>query len=307
VTDPVQLKKPDKPGKIIPPEAAPLRTLTATMAVMCFLACLALGALLIIDRAVESWTKGLSKEVTVQIKDIGSVPMDERLAKAQQLLEDTPGIISADILLREAGIKLLEPWLGTSGYEDLPVPRLIRVTVDDTKHPDFSALELKLKSSIEGAGLDTHQRWAAELTRMASTLSVVSWLILALICASAIAMVSFATHAVLEANQKIVSVLHLVGARDGYIARQIDRRFIATGLWAGLIGTGLALATFALLSLSGEPAVNAVASASRSLLYAPGISLWQTALVLLGVTPAAIIIALITSRVTLIRMLRKIR
>jgi cell division transport system permease protein len=166
---------------------------------------------------------------------------------------------------------------------------------------------LKLKSSIEGAALDTHQRWATELTRMATTLSAVSWIILALICASAIAMVIFATHAVLDANQKIVSVLHLVGARDGYIARQIDRRFIATGLWAGLIGTALALATFALISFSGEPAVNAVAAASRSLLYAPGTSVWRTAAVLSAITPAAILIALITSRITLIRMLRKLR
>jgi cell division transport system permease protein len=302
-----QATAPPAPGKIIPPEAAPLRTLTATMAVMCYLACLAVGALLIIDRAVTAWTSGLSSEVTVQVKDDGKAPIEDRLITAQKLLEETPGVRSADILPRQAGIELLEPWLGKTSYDDLPVPRLIRVSIDTSHPPDFPGLEAALKTAVEGAVLDTHQRWAAELTRMATTLSAVSWIILALICGSAIAMVVFATHAVLDANQKTVNVLHIVGARDGYIARQIDRRFIATGLWAGLIGTGLALATFALISLSGEPSVNAVASASRMLFLAPAQSLWWTAAALIAITPVAIFIALITSRITLIRMLRKIR
>ena len=64
------MKRPKKfrTGPIIPPEAAPLRALTVTMTVMCYLACLAIGALILIDRAVESWTSGLSREVTVQVQ-----------------------------------------------------------------------------------------------------------------------------------------------------------------------------------------------------------------------------------------------
>ena len=55
-------------GHIIPPEAAPLKALTVTMTVMCYLACLAIGALILINRAVDSWTSGLSREVTVQVR-----------------------------------------------------------------------------------------------------------------------------------------------------------------------------------------------------------------------------------------------
>jgi cell division transport system permease protein len=294
-----------KPGKIIPPEAAPLRNLTATMAVMCYLACLAIGALILIDRAVDGWTRGLSREITVQIRETKSSDMTQKLDAAKILLGETRGITAAEILDREAGIKLLEPWLGKSSLDSLPVPRLIRVIVDPDNPPDFAELEAKLKQSIDGAALDTHQRWAAELSRMAGTLSTVSWLILLLICGSAIAMVIFATHAVLDANEKTVSVLHLVGARDGYIARQIDRRFLATGAWAGCIGVALALLTFLLMSLSGNPAANALAAASKNLLYAPDGSSYRIYLALLAVPPVAIVIALVTSRITLMQMLRQ--
>ena len=297
----------EKPGKIIPPEAAPLRNLTVTMAVMCYLACLAIGALILIDRAVDGWTRGLSREITVQIRETRGTDIAQKLDQAKAILDKANGIVSSEILPREAGIKLLEPWLGQSGFEDLPVPRLIRVIVDENHMPDFASLEATLKSSVDGASLDTHRRWAAELTRMATTLSTVSWLILMLICASAIAMVIFATNAVLDANRSTVDVLHLVGARDGYIARQIDRRFLATGLWAGCIGVALAAATFLLVSLSGEPTTNALAAASRSLLFAPDGTALTTYLALLTVPPVATIIALITSRITLMRMLGKVQ
>ena len=239
------------------------------MTVMCYLACLAIGALILIDRAVENWTSGLSREVTVQVRLMQDADIDKELSKAKILLETTVGVTRVEVLDRDAGAKLLEPWLGTSNLDDLPIPRLIRVTIDETAPPDFEALEKQLKKSVKGASLDTHRRWEAELTRMARALSTLSYAILALICISAIAMVIFATRTVLDANRQVVDVLHLVGAKDSYIARQIDRRFLKTGFMAGLLGVGLGVVTFFLLGLSGTIGAGGVADASRGLLFAP--------------------------------------
>jgi cell division transport system permease protein len=198
---------------------------------------------------------------------------------------------------------LLEPWLGSVNLEELPVPRLIRVTVDDQMPPDFVKLEQALKANLKGASLDTHRRWEAELTRMAHSLTVLSGLILALICVSAIAMVVYAARSVLDANREVVDVLHLVGAKDSFIARQIDKRFMVSGLSAGLIGVGLAIATFLVLGLSSNSENNAVAAASYSLVFAPaGSSLWTYGLILL-VPISATAIALLSARLTLMRML----
>ena len=290
-------------GHIIPPEAAPLKALTVTMTVMCYLACLAIGALILINRAVDSWTSGLSREVTVQVRLLQNSDIDKELANAKALLETTQGVLGVDVLDRGAGAKLLEPWLGPNNLDDLPIPRLIRVTIDEKAPPDFVALEADLKRSVKGASLDTHRRWEAELTRMASALSTLSYAILALICISTIAMVIFATRTVLDANRHVVDVLHLVGAKDGYIARQIDSRFLKTGLMAGLFGAVLGILTFFLLGLTGIAGGGGFADASRGLLFAPPtIAVWSYG-ALLSVPVIATLICLITSRMALMRML----
>jgi cell division transport system permease protein len=291
-----------KPGSIIPSSASSLTSLTVTMTVMSYLACLAIGALILVDRAVASWTSGLAREMTVQLRVVRDIDIETQLGKAQAILSGFPGILQAEILDQGESIRLLEPWLGTRSLEGLPVPRLIRVITDTANPPDVAALETALVA-VKGARLDTHRKWEAELTRMARALTVLSYSILMLISASAIAIVIFATRAVLQANRHIVDLLHLIGARDRYIARQIDGRFLRTGMLSGFMGVGMGLLTFLLLGLFGGGSESGVAAASRSLLFsAPEIALWSYG-VLLTVPIAATLICLVTARVTLMRRL----
>ena len=292
-------------GSIIPANAGTLRSLTVTMAVMCYLACLAIGALILIDRAVASWTSGLSREITVQVRQLQAANIEEELNKAEAILASTKGVLSFEVLDRSAGAKLLEPWLGKRNLAELPIPRLIRVVVDEAIPPDLTALSAALQD-VKGASLDTHQRWQSELTRMARALSILSYAVLALICLSAVTMVIFATRAVLQANRPVVDLLHLVGARDSYVARQIDGRFLKTGITAGLIGVAFGLLTFCLLGLTGPGGGGGVADASRGLIFAPPqTAIWSYG-VLLAVPVMATLICLITARMTLIRMLASV-
>lgn len=288
-----------KPGSIIPSNVASLRSLTVTMAVMSYLACLAIGALILVDRAVTSWTSGLTQEMTVQVAHVRGADIDVEVGKAHAVVSGFRGIREAEVLDEDAGARLLEPWLGSRALEGLPVPRLIRVVADPADPPDLEALAEAL-AGVKGVHLDTHRKWEAELTRMARALSVLSYAILFLISVSAIAIVIFATRAVLQANRHIVDLLHLVGARDSYIARQIDGRFLRTGMLSGFIGVGLGLLTFLLLGVSSSGGMGA---ASRSLLFAaPEIAVWSYAF-LFAVPLAATLICLITARITLMRRL----
>ena len=293
-----------RPGAVIPKEAASLRTLTATMTVMCYLACLAIGALVLIDRAVDNWSRGLSREVTVQVREVEARDIDADVAAVLQGVQETPRGGGAGEIGGQAAEALLEPWLGSEGLDALPVPRIVRVAVNPEQPPDFTALAERLTAVTPGASLDTHRRWEDELKRMAGTLTVLASLILLLIGGSAVAMVIFATRAVLEANRQTVDVLHLVGAEDGYIARVINRRFLATGLWAGGLGVLLALLTFFVLGHAGLPQADGLAAASRSLFYVPDSQWWAVPAALVAVPFAATLLALVTSRITLLRMLR---
>lgn len=291
-----------KPGSIIPSNVASLRSLTVTMAVMSYLACLAIGALILVDRAVTSWTSGLAREMTVQVRIMRGADIAQEVEKARKIVLAFPGILEADVLDDREGARLLEPWLGTHSLEGLPVPRLIRVVTDTSNLPDVAGIE-KALTTVKGARLDTHRKWETELTRMARALSILSYAILLLISVSAIAIVVFATRAVLQANRHIVDLLHLVGARDSYIARQIDGRFLRSGMVSGFIGVGLGLLTFLLLGLFGGSSEGGFAAASLSLLFsAPSIAIWSYGF-LFAVPIAATLICLITARITLMRRL----
>ena len=293
-----------KPAAIIPSGVASLRTMTVTMAVMCYLACLAIGALILINRAVDDWTHGISREVTVQLRQISSVDIEAELQKAATLLKNTKGVAQVETLDRGSSLKLLEPWLGKTNLDDLPIPRLIRVTINETSPPDFVSLEKILAANIKGASLDTHRRWETELARMAHSLTLLSWWILALICGSAVAMVIFAARAALDTNREVVDVLRLVGAKNGFIARQIGKRFFVTGMVAGCAGIALAAVTFLTLGSTGDAADSGVAAASFSLLFAPHSDLTFTLVAVLAVPVIATLIALVTAHITLTHMLR---
>jgi cell division transport system permease protein len=296
-----------KPGSIVPKTAAPLRSLTAVMAVMCFLAVLAVAAMLLINRAVTQWSSGLSSEVTVQLPQLSTRDMDADILKLVIVLEQTRGVASVTVLDRKDGEKLLVPWIGAEGLDSLPIPRLLRVVVDDKTPPDFVAMDEALRAAVPTARLDTHRRWEAELRRMAGTLTLLSSLILALICLSAIAMVVFAARAVLEANRNVVEVLHIAGADDDFIASEINRRFIASGALAGGLGLLGGVVTFFMLGHWRVAENNGVAAAARGLFYLPQEGDWKSLAWFLLVPMAATAIALVTSRLTLMRMLAEVR
>jgi cell division transport system permease protein len=294
-----------RPEPIIPPHAAPLRTLVMAMAVMCYLAVLAAGGLVLIDRSVEAWTGDLAREVTVQIREIPGRNMEADLAKAAGILKTTPGIEKVTVLDEKAAIDLLEPWIGgIEGLEDLPVPRLIAGGIDPHRPPDFAGLDTALRDEVPGASLDTHKRWQAELTRMARVLTTLAYAILVLIGICAIAIVIFATRAALEANREVVEVLHLVGARDSFIARQVWGRFLKTGLTAGIIGLILGILTFFLAAGAAPDSFSAI---SREFLSFSSAKLAENYAVLAAVPLVATLISLITSRVTLMRILKSLR
>ncbi len=292
-----------KPAPIFPPRAAPLASLTVTMAVMCYLASLAIGALILINHAVDNWTHGLSREVTVQLRHISDVDPAVQLQQSMQVLSSTAGILKAEPLDRKASLSLLEPWLGKITGEDLPIPQLIRVTLDEAAPPDFVALEKALNTAAKGVSLDTHQRWETELTRAASLLSNLGCGVLALIILASVMLVIFAARAVLEANRQVVGVLELIGAKNSFIARLNDWQFLKTGILAGCVGAVVALLTFYALSATGD----SFSQVGQALVFAPqGIQFINLA-AFVAVPVVATLLAVVTSRLTLSHMLGQSR
>jgi cell division transport system permease protein len=285
---------------LMPAESASGATLHTIVAVMSFLACLTLGAVLTLSHLAGEWTKGLAGSVTVQLMPSDQIPEEEQAAKTLQIVKGWPGIFSARVLSRAEAAQLLEPWLGTGNVlADLPVPQLVEVQLSPGKAVDFQALREALNGAVPGAELDDHQRWNQELAGFARSSVGIGWGVLALITVAMLAIIVFATQAGLHAHRDIVEVVHMIGAKDEFIAREFDRHFLWLGLRGGLFGLALALVTLFIVGLSWDArSAPGLAEYAPQILTAPLRFIW-----LLLVPAGAALIAMYTARLTVMRVL----
>lgn len=238
---------------IVPKSSIAGRALVAVVAIMTFLGALTIGAVMIVLGAAADWQSEVAREVTIQIRPAAGRDLEADVARAVALARATQGIADVRPYSKEESAKLLEPWLGSGlSLETLPVPRLIVVRVAAGQRPDFAALRASLAAQLPGATLDDHRRWIERMRAMTDAAVAGGLAILALVLAATVLSVSFATRGSMATNRPIVEVLHFIGAKDGYIAGQFQRHFLALGLQGGACGGAAALVLFAIAQLAGS-------------------------------------------------------
>ena len=94
--------------------------------------------------------------------------------------------------------------------------------------------------------------WLDRLAAMAHTLVLIATLIFVLVLTAMALAVAFATSGAMADNREVVAVLHFVGARDRFIAREFQRHFQKLGLKGGLIGGGGACLFFLVASFASR-------------------------------------------------------
>ncbi|HEY1632503.1 MAG TPA: hypothetical protein VGF56_14400 [Rhizomicrobium sp.] len=291
-------------ARILPREAG-AAPMDVVIAIMAFLAALALGASLLADRAAEGWRSGLAGHVTVQILPPATgapgPALDGETASALAVLRATPGIAHAAPVSQADTEKLVEPWLGKGALvDDLPLPRLIDAEIVPGESLDVAALARKLKAAAPDSMLDDHAHWIARLKALSNTLIWSAYAVLALIAVATAATVAFATRAGLEAHHDIVTLLHQMGAQSGFIARAFERHYFLSVLGASLVGASIAAVLFIVargLEFAGVEAVP----------FLPPVDLRPTELLWLVTVPfASGLIALATARISVLAALRNI-
>lgn len=218
--------------------------LPAMIAMMVFLATLALSGAMVLDNLLDRWNRDIKGTLTVQVvptEGSNAKATEARIEKTIRILEETPGVLRARALSERELAALIEPWLGSTDLiADLPLPHLIDVTVSDAQPPDLGALSARLKKEIPGASVDDHRVWLSRVIRLADGLEMLARSIMALVALAAAVAVVYATRAGLAIHRTSIEILHLVGARDGYIARQYALRALWLGTQGAAIGFGLA-------------------------------------------------------------------
>ncbi|HEY1363473.1 MAG TPA: ABC transporter permease [Xanthobacteraceae bacterium] len=245
----LSLPRSDTP--IVPRGTISGRALTAVIAIMTFLASLTTGAVTLVWTAAGEWRAEVAREVTIQIRPVAGRDIEADIVKAAAMARNFPGVAEVRPYSREEAMRLLEPWLGAgAGLDELPVPRIIVVKLAPAASADFGRLRRALVEQIPAATLDDHRGFLERMRAVAGAAIAGGLGVLLLVLTATVLSVSFATRAAMATNRPVIEVLHLIGAKDKFIAGHFQRHFLRLGFKGGLIGGASALALFALAELA---------------------------------------------------------
>ena len=153
---------------------------------------------------------------------------------------------------------------------------------------------------MPNASLDDHRVWSAYLVTMADTVVAVGIGVTTLVLVATALCVAFATRGAVSVNRNIVEVLHLVGAKDTFIAAQFQRHFLMLGLKGATAGGATAVVLFLLVgSLAGSGVAEGGAAALVGGLSLPRQSYFLIVALVLTVALVTAVTTRLTVRATL--------
>ena len=269
------------------------------IALMVFLAVIAMAGILVLNSVTEQWGRGVTGTLTVQVSSAEVALEDEgRLQAILDVLASTKTIYRYEVISDKRVLELLEPWLGDiSNSSDLPLPRLIDVELRPGVQLDANKLTSQINKIAPGSSVDDHQVWLKRMVNLIRTVQILATAVLFCIGFATVGTVVFTTQTELAIHHEAIEVLHLIGAQDNYIAAQFAGRALALGLTGGLLG--LVLGIIILMGIG-------YLMGRMDGLFAPDLQLTTYHWSIVGFLPFFVaFIAMVTARMTVLRSLRQ--
>lgn len=291
-------------GPLVPSQNVQGNALMLVIAIMAFLACLTLGAVSMVRATAASWQSEISREITIQIRPDDGLDMEKALTEARDIALTFVGTSNGRIIDKEATARLLEPWLGSGlDIDELPVPRLVIITIDENHPPDFGTMRETLASQIPQASLDDHRTWVDRLVSMAHTTVLIGTGVLVLVFTAMILTVVFATRGALSGNRHIVEVLHFVGAEGSFVASEFQKHFLLISIKGSLAGGVLAALCFAAAQIWQARSMATPQNDQAAALFGTFSIGWMG---YLGIVATMLVIAILTTLTTRFTVMRTI-
>jgi cell division transport system permease protein len=273
------------------------RFLPWIIALMVYLAAIGGIGLIWLNDALNQWNTSLESALTLQVPADTTQP---RIDMALGTLRQTKGVTSAQLLQPDQMAKLLQPWLGDNvPIAGLPLPHLIDIRIDPRAPIDFATLRSQLDTIIPNAQLDDNHTWRASVRDFAMRVEGVITAGVAVVTALIVAIIIFTARIGLAIHRSVIELLHLLGARDAYIARQFQVHALSLGLRGGFIGAAAAALTVGIVGPAGRMLVLPVPITPYGILD------WRMWLLLVAAWLAAGSVAMITARITVLRQLAR--
>ena len=220
--------------------------------VLVFTASLALTANAYIGALLQHWNQSVTGTLTIQIPvmlDAKDPTSSETTARVLDILTRHPAVENAAAVPREKVTELLKPWFGAGeAVADLPLPVLVDVRLSTSEPAAIDAVSSSVQTAAPGAVIDDHRAWLNRVIGLAEGLGAIALTTMVLITVALGLTIVFATRASLAEFAQTIEVLHIVGAKDGYIAGQFARRALLQSTLGGIVGLLIYAPTFAFIT-----------------------------------------------------------
>lgn len=279
--------------------------LQVIISIAVFIFAITLSGVLAVDSMITNWNRSILGSLTVQI--IPSQNLNKEKAAAETLahqekvvdfLRSVNGIIKVTPLTDEQLSELLTPWLGDDVViSELPVPRIIDIKIETDANIDFNQLSKDLNNVSPLASLDNHKLWLNKLIAFAGGLKLIASTILLLVSLITSGAIFYTTKMSLGLQRNVIEILHIIGAKDTYIAQQYAKHMGFLGFLGGLGGIVFAVpAIFFIGSLASSIEGGIISDTSLSVID------WT---VILCLPAFSMIIAILTAYYTVKQTLKK--
>lgn len=273
---------------------------------MTVLLMLSLSGAFALSGLAERWSSGLEGKASVEIpaKDINGIllPQEDIKTATQKIalmLEDDKTIETVTVLSEAEIIALISPWLGDDiDTQTTPFPGIISLTFYKQADINKAALIKNIQNIAPQARLDTHESWLNDVLRLTNSLRFAAYVIVLVIGLTTIVAIAGAVRARLSAYKEDLELLHLMGAQDNYIARQLQRHTMILALQGSFLGF-----VFGLILL----VIMAWLLSSKDLTLIPEFTLDGGQKIILFLIPIIIsVMAMGTARLTVLRTLKQL-
>lgn len=242
----------------------------------------------------------LSGGITVQIVEARPEERARQAAAAVNLLQQVRGISQAQLVPQDEVDALVEPWLGDDLAEtaNVPVPALIDARLAGALTPQrLARLQEVLRGVAPAARVDAQSTWLKPVFGVIASLQLLAVALIALLSLATVAAVLLASRSALGSNHDTIEIVHLLGGSDAQIARLFQRSIAIDAAWGGAAGFAAAAAVIELLGRS-------FAALQAGIVTGAALG-WLDWGLLVLVPAAAVIVAVLTARVTVLRALRR--
>jgi len=197
--------------------------------------------------------------------------------------------------------QLLEPWLGGPVDEEdaLVTPALIDVQLtSDVTAAGLRTMREELARVAPQARIEAQANWLAPVFDALRSMQLLAIGLVLLLAAITTAAVWLAARSALGSNRDTIEVIHHLGGTDGQIARIFQRSIAIDASVGGFAGLMLGLAAILLLGRQ-------FAALGSGLVAGGGLAAgdWLT---IVAVPVAAMLLAVLTARLTVLTALRRI-